>query len=282
MTYKIISDSSSDLLELSGAPYESVPLKIITDEKEYVDNTSLNVDEMISDLRQYKGTSRTSCPNVGEWKDSFEESESVFCITITSGLSGSYNAASTALQQYLEENPQCKGTVLDSLSTGPESALIIEKLLELIDKKLPFEEIESTIRTYMEKLHLIFSLESLKNLANNGRVSKAVAGLAGILNMRMVGIASEVGTLEITDKVRGTKNALNTIYNNMLKHGYNGGKVRIHHCQNEEAAQTLAGRIKAAFPAAKIQIGKTTALCSFYAESGGLLVGFEDLQPEGV
>lgn len=277
MTYKIISDSSSDLLELSGAPYESVPLKIITDEKEYVDNTSLNVDEMISDLRQYKGTSRTSCPNVGEWKDSFEDSEGVFCVTITSGLSGSYNAASTAVQEYLEDHPQRKGTVLDSLSTGPESALIIEKLQELIDKKLPFEEIESAIRSYMEKLHLIFSLESLKNLANNGRVSKAVAGIAGILNIRMVGIASEVGTLEITDKVRGTKNALNTIYNNMMKYGYKGGNVRIHHCQNEEAAKTLADRIKAAFPNAKIQIGKTTALCSFYAEAGGLLVGFEDL-----
>ncbi len=275
MTYKIISDSSSDLLELPGAVYESVPLKIITNEKEYVDNSALDVDGMIADLSQYKGTSRTSCPNVGEWKDSFQDSDGVFCVTITSGLSGSYNAASTAVQDYLEEHPDRKGVVLDTLSAGPEIALVIEKLQELIDKKLPFEEIEKTIRSYMEKLHLIFSLESLKNLANNGRCSKAVASLAGILNIRVIGMASEVGTLEITDKVRGTKNALNTIYNNMMQHGYKGGSVRIHHCQNENAAQTLADRIKAAFPNAKIQIKKTTALCSFYAETGGLMVGFE-------
>ena len=103
MTYKIISDSSSDLLELPGAPYATVPLKIITDKKEYVDDLSLDVDEMISDLRQYKGTSRTSCPNVSDWKESFEGCDGAFCVTITSGLSGSYNSACTAVQDFLEE-----------------------------------------------------------------------------------------------------------------------------------------------------------------------------------
>ncbi len=275
MTYRIISDSSSDLLELPGVAYESVPMKIITSEKEYVDDSALDLEGMISDLSQYKGTSRTSCPNVGEWKDSFQDADGVFCVTITSGLSGSYNAACTAVQDYLEEHPDRKAIVLDTLSTGPESALIIEKLHELIENKLSFEEIEQHIRSYMEKLHLLFSLESLKNLANNGRCSKAVAGLAGILNIRVVGCASDIGTLEVTDKVRGTKNALNTLYDNMMKRGYQGGNVRIHHCQNENAAQTLADKIKASFPNAKIQIKRTTALCSFYAEAGGLLVGFE-------
>lgn len=277
MTYKIISDSSSDLLELPGTPYATVPLKIITDVKEYVDDTSLNVDDMISDLRQYKGTSRTSCPNAAEWKESFEDYDGVFCVTITSGLSGSYNSANSAVIEHLDEHPDKKATVLDTLSTGPESALIIEKLQELIKQNLPFEEIEEAIRAYMQRLHLLFSLDSLKNLANNGRVSKAVASISGILGIRVIGKASDVGTLEVTDKSRGSKNALNTLYNNLLKTGYKGGNVRIHHCQNPVAAQTLADRIKEAFPNANIIIRKTTALCSFYAESGGLLVGFEDL-----
>jgi len=277
MTYKIISDSSSDLLELPGASYSTVPLKIITDEKEYIDNSALNVDEMISDLQQYKGTSRTSCPNAAEWKESFEDYDGVFCVTITSGLSGSYNAANSAVVEHLDEHPERKATVLDTLSTGPESALIIEKLQELMKQNLSFEEIEDAIRAYMKRLHLLFSLDSLKNLANNGRVSKAVASITGILGIRVIGKASDIGTLEVTDKSRGTKNALNTIYNNLIKLGYKGGNVRIHHCQNPEAAQTLANRIKEAFPQANIIIRKTTALCSFYAESGGLLVGFEDL-----
>lgn len=277
MTYKIISDSSSDLLELPGTPYTTVPLKIITDVKEYVDDTSLNVDDMISDLRQYKGTSRTSCPNAAEWKESFEDYDGVFCVTITSGLSGSYNSANSAVIEHLDEHPERKASVLDTLSTGPESALVIEKLQELIKQNLSFEEIDDTIRAYMKRLHLLFSLDSLKNLANNGRVSKAIASISGILGIRVIGKASDVGTLEVTDKSRGSRNALNTLYNNLIKTGYKGGNVRIHHCQNPVAAQTLADRIKEAFPNANIIIRKTTALCSFYAESGGLLVGFEDL-----
>lgn len=276
MRYKIISDSSSDILTLNAlCSYSSVPLKIITDSKEYVDDACLDVDEMISDLKKYKGTSKSSCPNIGDWKSAFEDYDSVFCVTITSGLSGSYNSAALAVSEYLSEHPDRKGAVLDSLSTGPENALIIEKLTELISQGLPFEETEKQVREYMRTTHLVFSLDSLRNLANNGRVNKAIAKVVGVLGIRIIGKASNEGTLETTNKVRGTDKALSEVYKNIRKLGYNGGKIRIHHCQNEASAEALISMIKADFPDAQAVIGKTGALCSFYAESGGLLVGFE-------
>ena len=275
MKYKIVSDSSSDLLTFENCDYLSVPLKIITDEKEYVDDSCLDLDGMITDLANYSGTSRSSCPNMDEWMESFDDADGVFCVTITSGLSGSYNSASMAVAEYLQQNPEKDAVVLDTLSTGPESALIIEKLRELIHENLSFSEIESKVREYMKSTHLIFCLESLKNLANNGRVNKAVAKVAGIIGIRILGKASNEGTLEITNKIRGSEKVLSEIIKNMKSSGYNGGKVRIHHCQNESAAQTLKEKIKAAFPGASILIQRTGALCSFYAESGGLLVGFE-------
>jgi len=275
MKYKIISDSSSDLFELQNIPYSCVPLKIITDQKEYVDNSSLNVDEMISDLQKYKGTSKSSCPNTDEWKNSFEDYDNIFCVTITSGLSGSYNSANLALNEYLDEHPEKQGYVIDSLSAGPENALIVEKLQELISANLDFNEIKNKIIEYKNKTHLIFSLDSLRNLANNGRVSFAVAKFAGILGIRIIGKASLEGTLEVTDKARGSEKALADVVKNMLKNGYKGGKVRIHHCHNIKAADNLKAMIKKEFHDAVIKIQETRALCSFYAESGGILVGFE-------
>ncbi|MBE6991164.1 MAG: DegV family EDD domain-containing protein [Ruminococcaceae bacterium] len=275
MKYRIVSDSSSDLLTFENCDYCCVPLKIITDEKEYIDDHKLNIDEMIDDLSKYNGTSHSSCPNMEEWLDSFENTDGVFCVTITSGLSGSYNSASMAVSEYLQKNPENNAVVLDTLSTGPESALIIEKIRELIQENLPFSVIESKVREYMKSTHLIFCLESLKNLANNGRVNKAVAKVAGIIGIRILGKASNEGTLEITNKVRGSEKVLSEIIKNMKSSGFIGGKVRIHHCQNESAAYTLRDRIKDAFPNASVFIQKTGALCSFYAESGGLLVGFE-------
>lgn len=236
---------------------------------------SLDVDKMIDDLRKYKGKSKSSCPNMDEWKTAFEDSENVFCVTITSGLSGSCNAATLALNDYLSENENKRGMVIDTLSAGPEIALIIEKLKELINSKLKFDEICEKINEYKSKTHLVFALESLRNLANNGRVNVAVAKIAGVLGIRVVGKANNEGTLEVVSKVRGREKTLGEIFKNMLSNGYEGGKVRIHHCQNFDGAKDLAKMIKDKFKNAMVTIDKTGALCSFYAEANGLLVGFE-------
>ncbi|MBQ9915023.1 MAG: DegV family protein [Clostridia bacterium] len=275
MQYAIISDSSSDLQTLADARYESVPLKIITDEKEYIDDKNLDLEAMLAELKQYKGVSKSSCPNVAEWKEAFGDAEGVFCVAITSGLSGSYNAAHMALAEYLQEHPERKGYVIDSLSAGPEVALLVEKLAELISRNLDFDDIVTEIEAYKQSTHLVFSLESLRNFANNGRVSVAVAKLVGILGIRVVGKASAEGTLEVIGKAKGGKKALVDVFNTMLKNGYFGGKVRIHHCRNEEAAEALSQMIITHFPSAKVVIATTRGLCSFYAEAGGMLVGYE-------
>lgn len=215
------------------------------------------------------------CPNVDEWEKAFDDADGVFCVTITSNLSGSYNAASVAAKEYTEKHPNRKAHVVDTLSTGPESALIIEKLRELILSFKDFETIKKDIAAYCRRTHLIFSLESLQNLKNNGRVSAVTAKVAGIFGIRVVGQASLEGTLEVTDKAPGRAGAIKAIVKNMKKNGYAGGKIRIHHCCNSEAAQTLKKKILKEFPAALIEIGKTGGLCSYYAERGGLLVGFE-------
>lgn len=278
MKYKIISDSSSDMLVLSEINYETVPLKIITSEKEYVDDANLDLEGMLCDLERYTGRSGSACPNVGEWQDAFSGADIIFCVTITSNLSGSYNTAESALKEYLENNPECKGAVIDSLSTGPESALIIEKLKELVLKGLSFEEILKGINEYKSKTHLLFALESLRNLANNGRVSGVTAKLAGILGIRVIGKASLVGTLEVMQKVRGGEKAVKSVMEYLDKHGYSGGRVRIHHCENRKAAESVKKKILAKYPNAQVIIDKTGALCSFYAERGGLLVGFEGME----
>ena len=153
--------------------------------------------------------------------------------------------------------------------------LIAEKIRELITAGLSFEEIEKEIKEYQQRTGLLFMLESMQNLANNGRVSKIVAKAAGILGIRAVGKASDVGTLEPMDKCRGEKKALAALADHMIALGYDGGKMRISHCMNPAAAETLKDNILAAYPGADIQIRPTGGLCSFYAEKGGMIIGFE-------
>ena len=275
MKFKIVVDSSADIRSLSDIAFASAPLKINIGERVFVDDAKLDVMEMVDVLRAYKGRTTTACPNTEEYIEAFGDAEHVFCITISSNLSGSYNAARLAKEQYEEEHPGRKVHIIDSLSAGPELAMIAEKLRGMILEKLDFEAMVEKITAYHEKLGTMFMLQSVHNLANNGRLSPAIAALVGMLGIRMVGKASDVGTLELTDKCRGDKRALAQLFKTMKEMGFVGGLVRIHHCANESGVKMLKEHILGEFPAAKVVVEKLGGLCSFYAEYGGMIVGFE-------
>lgn len=275
MKIKIVSDSASNVFRLPGVDFASVPLKIITAQAEYVDDESLDVEKMVTEIKATKGKSGTSCPNIHDWLEAFGDANQVFAVAITSNLSGSCAAAQQAKTEYESTHPNAQVHVIDTLSAGPEMRLIVEKLKQLAEEGCSFEQIRQAIQTYTQRTHLLFSLESLTNLARNGRVNPAVAKIAGVLGIRVVGAASEEGTLQQLHKCRGEKKALETVFEEMQHRGFVGGKVRIAHCFNLVAADSLKEMILGVFPGSDVQIEKTTALCSFYAEQGGLLVGFE-------
>ena len=275
MKIRIVADSSADLVTLEDKSIVSVPMKIMTDAKEYVDDDRLDVKVMTDELAVYRGKSGSSCPGVGDWLDAFGDADRVFCITITSNLSGSYNSAMVAKETFESENPDKKVCVIDSLSAGPELTLIVEKIQELLEQGKEYEEICKVVTEYQKSTYLVFMLKSLTNLANNGRVSPAVAKIAGVLGIHVMGIASEVGTLEQKAKCRGEKKGVLSVWKQMKELGYRGGKVRINHCFNLEAANQLKAMIKTEFANADVIIGTTRGLCSFYAEQGGMLVGME-------
>ena len=272
---KIVADSSANIMELQGMEFSSAPLKIITVEKEFVDDNNLDVEDMVSWFDSYKGRSQTSCPNPSDWLEAFGDADEVYCVAITSGLSGSYSASCVAKQTYEQENPGKKVCVIDSLSAGPELVLIIEKLQAYIEEGLSFEEIEQRIAEYQKTTGLTFMLESLKNFAANGRVSPAVAKIAGVLGIRIVGKASDQGTLEPINKCRGEGKSLVAIVKHLIENGLEVGKVRIAHCMNEQAAKTLKEMILSEQPRVDVQIHMCRGLCSYYAEKGGMLVGYE-------
>ena len=270
---KIVVDSSANMT--INAAVSSVPLKIITDEKEYIDDATLNTAAMVWDLQTYSGKSSTACPSPQDWLNAFGDKPYVFCIAITSNLSGSCNAANIAKADYEQEHPDRKVCVIDSLSTAGEMELIAEKIQELMEADLSFDDICENVKDYQQHTGLLFMLESMQNLANNGRVNKIVAKAAGILGIRAVGKASDVGTLQPLEKCRGEKKATTSLLAQLTTLGYEGGKVRINHCMNENAAQVIKAGILSMYPQADIQIGTTGGLCSFYAEKGGMLIGFE-------
>ena len=272
---KIVADSGSDIRSMEDVAFSSAPLKIITSVKEYVDSPDLDVAEMVNDLKSYNGRSTTSCPNPEDWLSAFGDAEWVFCLTITATLSGSYNSAMLAKKQYEEAHEGRRVLVFNSLSTGPEMVLLSEKIKENILLGKDFDTISAELDEYAKTTGLVFVLESLKNLANNGRVSKIVANMAGILGIRLVAKASDKGDVEPINKVRGEHKSLEAVVDYLIENGLKTGKAKIGHCVNQAAADTLKALIGEKIPAASVEIYPLGGLCSFYAEKGGLIIGYE-------
>ena len=274
MTYKIVSDSSSNILSMENPHFASVPMKVRA-AKEYIDDENLDLALMVEELKNHKGTSGSSCPNVGEWLEAFGDADMVFGTTMSKGLSGSYNAACEAARTYMEENPGKKAFIFNTLSAGPQQCFLNEKVLELAAQGLDFETIKEKALEYYRNTHILFCLESMMNLARNGRVSMAAAKIAGVLGIRACGDV-KAGMITPVHKPRGAKKATETLVEMMKERGfYDGAQLRIAHCFGETQANALADAVLAQFPNARITIEPTTALCSFYAEVGGLMIGFE-------
>ena len=274
MSFRIVADSSANVLSLPGVNYATVPMKIVAG-KEYVDNETLDLAGMVADLQQYKGKSGSSCPNAQEWLDAFGDEEEIFGLTITKHLSGSYNAAQQAAQEYMAEHPGKKVFIIDSLSTGPEMMMIVDKILQCEAEGLDFETTRQQVLSYANHNHTLFCLESMMNLARNGRVSMPVAKIAGLLGIRITGDVKG-GQITPVHKPRGAKNATNALLEMMKERGFRDGNIlRIAHCFGEEAACALRDTVLAEFPNTRFTLEPTTALCSFYAEAGGLIIGFE-------
>ena len=272
---KFITDSSCDTLSYKDVPIEVVPLKIYTNEREFVDTADLDVHEMLDYLLAYKDRSFTACPNTQNWLKAYEGGDEFYVVTLTSQLSGAYNSACGARDIYLKEHPDAKFCIIDTLSTGPEMRLMIEQLIEWKQNGFSFEEIERKSKDYLAKTRLFFAFKSLHNLAQNGRVNKIVASVIGKLNISILGTASEDGKVEPTSKCRGTKNVLEKLSGFMTEAGFKGGKLRICHIENEELAKQLGECMKKLFPNLDLAIYPARGLCSFYGERGGIIIGCE-------
>jgi len=275
VNYKIVSDSSANLFKLKELDFQSVPLHIIVADKDFEDSETLDLNEMQNSLSSHNGKSSTSCPSSQEWMDAFGNADVIFCVTLTSGLSGAYNSAKIAASMYESDYPGRKVYVIDSLSTGPEMVLLIHKIAELIQSGTESDVIFNKVCEYKKRTHLYFELSSLDNFVKNGRINSVVAKSIGMLGIKIIGTASDEGTLKPVDKCRGSRRGYCCLISHMKKCGYSDGQVIISHTNNPSGAEEMNELIQSNFNYHDAVIMENRGLCSYYAEPGSVLIGFE-------
>lgn len=111
-----------------------------------------------------------------------------------------------------------------------------------------FDQVIDGITAYQAKTKLLFVLAKVDNLVKNGRLSKLVGTVVGLLNIRMVGEASKTGTLELLQKARGQKKAIKAAFDELLKAGYAGGHITIAHRNNEKFIEQFSELVRENLP----------------------------------
>ncbi len=279
MKYKIIADSSCDLnkdyLKKTEIDFSVAPLTINVNGEDFVDDQNLDIRKMIDSVSAFKGKSTSTCPSPTHFFDEMQGADKYFIITISSKLSGSFNSANVA--KGMLANPD-DAFVIDSKTTSGTMILIIDKLVELINKGLSYEEICKEIDEYTNsRIELYFVLDRFDNLAKNGRVSPTQALIASALSIKPICIAND-GEIKFAKKAIGIKWALKVLVREI------GLRLKtmlpkhciISHCFNAKIAETLEKEMTEKYDFKSIRTIPMRGLCSFYASEKGIIIGFEN------
>lgn len=272
---RILADSSCNLHTNTEKDFYAIPLTIQVGKQQFTDDDSVNIPKLLAAMEAATEKTSSACPPIGAWLDAMEDADEVLIITLTSALSGAYNAALAARELMLQAHPEMKIRIIDSHSTGPEMALLIEKAIDLRDRGMRLDDVYVEVFRYSEKTRLFGTLQSLHNLAINGRVSKVIAAAVGMLGIRILITASPEGELANMGKVKGDRRSISETVKSLAEAGYRGGRLQIDHIEASELAVSYADAIRAQFPGAQITVSECGGLCSYYAERNGILIGFE-------
>lgn len=279
MEWKIVVDTACDFREIPNKAenviYERVPFSLQIEDKVFVDTLDLDIDKMMEEMYASSEPARSACPSPEAYLAAYRGAKNVIVLTLTGAMSGSYNSAVIGEKMLKEENKDVNIHIIDTLSAGGENDLYLLKINELIKEGLSFDEVVSEMKKYQENSKLIFVLEKVDNLVKNGRLNKLAATVVGLLNMRMVGEASNEGTLHLLHKVRGEKKAVSSVVDEMIKAGYKGGRIVVTHRNNEDICKKIQDKLREKFLNIEFMIVPTSGICSFYGEEGGMLLGYE-------
>lgn len=274
---KIIFDSGCDLnsvIKESGFAYEQVPLTLNIDGKSFLDK-NINIDEYLQTMEKSDNPAKSAAPSPEAYLEAFKGYDEIYCLTLSSSLSGSHNSAVVARDLFLEEYPNAKVYVIDSrLAAAGESAVVC-KLIEHLQLGINGEELLNVLEDIIENTLCYFILESFQNLTKNGRMSPMISRIASVMNIKPI-CKGQNHEISLEFKPRGTKKAYQKLVDTIAidKRLSNTSTIYITHIQSLESAKTIKNMLNDKINVKNIIINECSGLCATYAERFGLVVAY--------
>lgn len=277
MKFKIVGDSCTDFLpsDREKEYMVTVPLTIDIGGCEVVDDDSFDQSEFLEKIAEYEGCPKSACPSPESYVESFRGAEEVYVVTISSGLSGSYNSALVARNMFLEEHPEVKIHVFDSKSASSGQLLLARLIEKYALDGMSFDEIVKKVESFRDGMKTTFVLETLETLKKNGRLTGVKAAMATALNIKPY-MKVEDGIIQQEGQARGMKKALIKMIEYIGSVGVNlsDKTVIISHCNCMERARSIEKELKERYHFKDSIVIDMKGISSMYANDGGVIIAF--------
>lgn len=281
MEIQIIADSCCDLTPTLRRVLRvrTASLTIRVDDGEFIDDENLDIPALMAAMKQSANAPTTACPAPEAYAAMMAQAPMTFVVTLSSRLSGSYNAACVGRDMALEANPSLKICVLDSESASAGETRIVMLLRDLIDAGLAFEEIEQRARAFIAPMRTRFVLEDLSHLVKNGRISKMAGFVGTVLNLRPLMAYNGHGEIVCLEKIRGTANAMKKLVEHVAAETADAARASIvlvlSYCNCAPRALELQKNLLASCAALKdVIMVPTGGISTVYADDGGVVLAF--------
>jgi DegV family protein with EDD domain len=284
MGIKIISDSSSDLPVDLRTKYDIriVPLNIQFGEQHYKAGVDLDNPTFYKMMRESKELPKSACPApfdfLEEYKKTPEEDE-LLVLTLSKGLSGTYDSAVLGMNMLLEEQPKRKIRVIDSSNGSPGLVLLLLQAAREIEAGRNFEEVVMSIENMVPKMNTFILLETLENVIKGGRLDRFKGTIANVLNIKISLRVDLEGKIEVFEKVRGEKKSIRRFIETIGEYtkDFEQKIVSLSHSNSEEKGKAVLAEIMDRYPFKEGILTEMGPLIGTYAGEGGLVVSFQGI-----
>ena len=277
MTYQLICDSCTDLPAnmLRDPHVTKVALTIQVGPDTIIDDESFDQLDLLKKMRAWPDAPKTACPSPRAYMERFREDGDNYIVTLSSRLSGSYNAAAKAVDLYREEGGKANVHVFDSKSATAgqvQAAILIQ---ELAEAGTPFEKVVEVVEERISRMQTMFVLETLDNLRKNGRLTRVQSLVTGALRVKLLMGGTREGEIEKLGQGLSIRQTLGRMVAYMGKNaGSMGRRLVITHCNCLERAEYVRDQVKQKGLFDEIIIAATGGIATVYANDGGVVVAY--------
>lgn len=278
----LVTDSGCDLpIDLLGRfSVKLLPFPYTLDGKEHIDDLgqTLSYEKFYGELEAgvHATTSQVrqlDCEAV--FRQAYAENRAVVLLTISSGLSGSFDSAESVRRSFMARNPDAEIHVIDSLSVSAGQGLLVLEMARRLAEGASAGEVAAWAVENRSRVHHLFTVESFDYLVRGGRISPTVASAGSILNVKPIMRVNAEGRLVAVRHSRGRRRSVETLVDMAVREmdGYGSSVVVGHACCAEDAddvRRAIVGRTQVD----EVIVSWIGVIIGAHVGPGGLVVAF--------